>query len=295
MSERIFLTYTNATAMPYLGTPRALHVVVNYIDSNGIQYTLQGVPEHGFEHNLEKAGAFLHEEGRSSGAENQDLPFGRLKALRGTAADGTLDGPMTVIAEGGNLRSQWNRMLDFSNRVNSTGYEYRPYSQNSNSFAAGALKHAGLFGPGTATPEIFDRLMTVEPSTGETSSVSVPGFDRRLENPINAFDNRFGSWTSSRAGSAPRDPRQPSEFETSAPMVPFAPTNDVLSPGPPASFNDRFGNWTSLPPVAAPPSSQPQRDNATEIEPRDIRVLSRFTRAPDGSLVPAPLGVPNRP
>jgi len=295
MPERIFLTYSNATAMPYLGMPRAHHVVVNYIDSDGVHSRLQGVPAHRFEHNFEKARAFLREEGRSSGAENQDSPFGRLQSLPEAAVSGTLDGPMTVIAEGESLRSQWNRMLDFANGVDSTGYEYRPYSQNSNSFAAGALKHAGLLGPGTATPEIFDQLIAVDPSTGETSSVSVPGFDRRLENPINAFGDRFGSWTSSRAGSTPNDRRQPSVFETSAPGVPFAPTNGVLSPGPPASFNDRFGNWTSSPPIAAPSGSQSQRDNATQTDPRDIRVLGRFTRAPDGSLVPAPLGVPNPP
>jgi len=201
---------------------------------------------------------------------------------------------MTVIADGEDLRSQWNRMLDFSNRVNSTGYEYRPYSHNSNSFAANALKHAGLLGPGTVTPEIFDRLIAVDPSTGDTRSVSVPGFNRRLENPINAFDNRFGDWTSSRVGSNPRDPHHPSVFETSAPGVPFVPTNDVLSQGRPASFNHRFGDWTSSPPVA-PPGSQPQRDNATPIEPGDTRILGRFIRAPDGSLVPAPLAVPNQP
>jgi len=52
MPERIFLTYTNATAMPYLGSPRAHHVVVNYVDSNGVHYRLQGLPERTFEHNL---------------------------------------------------------------------------------------------------------------------------------------------------------------------------------------------------------------------------------------------------
>jgi len=151
--ERIFLTYTNATAMPYLGSPRAHHVVVNYVDSDGVHYRVQGLPERTFEHNFEKAGAFIREEGGSSGAENRDSPFGRLLARPERAIGGTFDGPITLIADGENLRSQWNRMLDFSNRVNSNGYEYRPYSQNSNSFAASALKHAGLLGPGTATPK----------------------------------------------------------------------------------------------------------------------------------------------
>jgi hypothetical protein len=255
--------------MPYLGSPRAHHVVVNYVDSNGVHYRLQGLPERTFEHNIEKAEAFLREEGQSSGAENRDSPFGRLQARPERAVGGTFDGPMTVIAEGEDLRSQWNRMLDFSKRVNSTGYEYRPYSQNSNSFAANALKHAGLLGPGTATPEIFDRLIAVDPSTGDARSVSVPGFDRRLENTINAFDNRFGDWTSSRVGNTPRDPHHPSVFETSAPGVPFVPTNNLPAPGNSAWFEDRFGTWKSSLPVG----SEPQPESI--IDPRNIRTLRR--------------------
>lgn len=77
--------------------------------------------------------------------------------------------------------------------------------------------------------------------------------------------------------------------------VPFVPTNDVLSQGRPASFNDRFGNQASFSPVSAPPGAQSQRDDATQTDPRDVRILSRFIRAPDGSLVPAPLSVPNQP
>jgi len=32
-----------------------------------------------------------------------------------------------------------------------------------------------------------------------------------------------------------------------------------------------------------------------ETDPRNVRVLSRFIRAPDGSLIPALLGGPNQP
>jgi hypothetical protein len=81
---------------------------------------------------------------------------------------------------------------------------------------------------------------------------------------------------------------------TSAPGVPFVSTSDVLSEGRPASFNDRFGNWTSSRP-AVPPAPQPQRNNATQPDPKDLRTLSSFIRAPDGSLIPAPLGGPNPP
>jgi hypothetical protein len=40
MSEKIFLTYTNATAVPRLGTVMGHHIVVNYIDSNGEHHML---------------------------------------------------------------------------------------------------------------------------------------------------------------------------------------------------------------------------------------------------------------
>jgi hypothetical protein len=46
MPERIFLTYTNATAVPYEGSTLGHHIVLNYIDANGNHYTLQGVPKH---------------------------------------------------------------------------------------------------------------------------------------------------------------------------------------------------------------------------------------------------------
>jgi hypothetical protein len=140
--------------------------------------------------------------------------------------------------------------------------------------------------------------------------------------PPASFNDRFGSWIPSppistafdaqpQPGSSTQtDPRNirvldrivlpnagsvGSAPQPSIPGVPFVPTNDVLSQGRPASFNDRFGNWTSPSPVAVPPGSQSQSNNATQVEPSDIRVLHRFIRAPDGNLVPAPLGGPNQP
>ncbi len=75
MSEKIFLTYTNATAVPYQGSVLGHHVVLNYIDANGDHHTLQGVPEHKFEHNLDKLLAFSGEELSSDGVKNTDSPF----------------------------------------------------------------------------------------------------------------------------------------------------------------------------------------------------------------------------
>jgi hypothetical protein len=61
MSEKIFLTYSNATALPYQGSVLGYHVVLNYIDSNGKHHTLQGFPQQKFEHNIDKLGAGTNE------------------------------------------------------------------------------------------------------------------------------------------------------------------------------------------------------------------------------------------
>jgi hypothetical protein len=54
MSEKIYLTYTNATSIPYQGSTLGHHIVLNYIDADGNHHTLQGVPENKFEHTLKK-------------------------------------------------------------------------------------------------------------------------------------------------------------------------------------------------------------------------------------------------
>jgi hypothetical protein len=172
------------------------------------------MPEHKFDRNAAKLVAFLLEEGRpGGGANNTDSLFKRLRAEQRDSK--TLNPsrlPTTLIAEGDDLRSQWERMTSFGDEVNAIGYEYRPSSQNSNSFAAGALKRAGFLGPGTVLPEIFDRLFAIDAVSGQTRPVRVPGFDQRLTNPLNksampfaevnagpagdrqeSFDRRFGS------------------------------------------------------------------------------------------------------
>ena len=52
MPERIFITYTNATAVPYQGTTLGHHALLNYIGSNGNHYTLGGLPERKFYRNV---------------------------------------------------------------------------------------------------------------------------------------------------------------------------------------------------------------------------------------------------
>src|ERR1700674_5022357 len=97
MSEKIFLTYTNATAVPYQGTELGHHIVLNYIDSNGAHHTLQGVPEHRFDHNIDKLGAFIREEILSDGENNTDSPFRRLQAKA------TDQGPEPKTADGDSI------------------------------------------------------------------------------------------------------------------------------------------------------------------------------------------------
>jgi hypothetical protein len=216
MRERIFLTYTNATALPYHGAVLGHHIVLNYIDANGGHHTLEGVPEQKFNRNAEKFVAFLREEGLSDGIRNTDSPFRRLRAWKGKG-DGyvALNKPHTMIASGDDLSSQWDQMKRFGDGVNATGYEYRPYSQNSNSFAAGALKQAGFLGPGTVLPEIVDRLIVADPENGRAHAARVPGFDQRLTNPLNM-------------AVPPLD------------AVPFVPTNSSPVDSQDASFDKRF-------------------------------------------------------
>lgn len=222
MSERIFLTYTNASAIPYQGTTLGHHIVLNYVDSEGRHHTLEGMPEHQFHHNLAKLGAAFQEEVISNGVKNRDSQFQRLSASANVsrrASDPAFSRPHTLIAEGDDLRSQWERMTKFGDEVNTIGYEYRPLSQNSNSFAAGALKRGGFLGPGTVLPEIFDRLFAVDPASGQTYRMEVRGFDQHLANP---------------------------QDETAPPLqrsgMPFVPANARAAANGHESFDRRFGS-----------------------------------------------------
>ena len=185
MSEKIFLTYTNATLVPYQGSVLGYHVVINYIDSADVHHTLQGTPERPFNNNIDKAKAFILEEVFSDGTNNRDSPFGRLKGVEGRDADVSMNHPHTLIAEGNDLSARWALMQGYSDEVNSTGFEYRPVSQNSDSFAGGALQRGGYFGPGTEFPERFSNLLVFDPGSGETRPVYVPGFEKPLTNPLN--------------------------------------------------------------------------------------------------------------
>jgi hypothetical protein len=70
-------------------------------------------------------------------------------------------------------------MQGLADEVALVGYEYRPISQNSNTFAGNALQRAGL-----VTDRLYFQLAT-DPETGATKAFFVPGFGNPLANPIN--------------------------------------------------------------------------------------------------------------
>jgi hypothetical protein len=221
-------------------------------------------------------------------------PFGRLQSRLIFSKDPAPVVSHTMIAEGDDLSSQWTRMKEFGDEVNATGYEYHPTSQNSNSFAAEALRRGGFFGPGTAFPEVLDdRLLAVDPVTRETRPLRVPALSERLKNPINVFEHRFGRWAGA-ADAEPPAPGQPASDPndsfngpgTNKPIRYLSrrigaspgqaydtgtsdaalPAGQAFAPGRPAAFDDRFANWTDsdvamapLAPHRAPPSEEDNR------------------------------------
>jgi hypothetical protein len=272
MPERIFLTYTNATAVPYQGTVLGHHIVLNYIDSNGQHHMLQGVPERRFDHNIDKLIAFSSGEWASHDPEKGDSPFQRLRARpEVTDSEDPQNQPHTMVAEGDDLSSRWALMKDFADEVNSTGYEYRPLSQNSNSFAGGALQRAGFFGPGTRFPERFDRQLVFDPVSGETRAFRVPGFEKQLANPINTETPMPFPLSGSVAPDGVRvtdqpplpvrrlvgrivDDRRTSAFETGAPAAPLHLTS---FPFPTAGIRSATASGIGLQPGQGAPRSNP--------------------------------------
>ena len=124
--------------------------------------------------------------------------------------------------------------------MNSIGYEYRPKSQNSNSFAGGALQRAGYLGLGNEFPERFDSQLVFDPASGETRSFYVPGFQAPLTNPINTA--------------------RPMPFPLDVPAAPLVPTNGVAPPDRHGFLDNGFENWGPAPAsVRGAPDDKPVR------------------------------------
>jgi hypothetical protein len=157
------------------------HIVLNYIDSNGLHHTLQAVPEVKFSDSVEKGKAFIAEEVLSDGTKNTDSPFKRIETTESVTPSAPINNPFTLVAEGPDLSSKWALMQGLADEVALVGYEYRPVSQNSNTFAGNALQRAGLV---TSADRLYFQLAT-DPETGATKAFFVPGFGNPLANPIN--------------------------------------------------------------------------------------------------------------
>jgi hypothetical protein len=70
----------------YKGSVLGRHIVLNYIDSDGVHHPLQGVPENPIDQNFDKLGASIREEVFSDGANNTDSRFKRLRAKAGNVS-----------------------------------------------------------------------------------------------------------------------------------------------------------------------------------------------------------------
>lgn len=175
--ERIFVTYSIASAVGANGPILGHHAILNYIDKHGDHYVIEGEPAvDNLRTTAKKAGAFLNEELFSSGVRNRDSQFGRLVATEREGKPKDRERPFENIYEAEDLSREWNTIRATTQMVNERGYEYRPRSQNSNTFAFVALRSAGLNASGTG----------YDPATRKSKYHLLPGRDYALSNPINA-------------------------------------------------------------------------------------------------------------
>jgi len=118
MPERIFLPYTNATAVPYEGSVLGHHIVLNYIDSDGVHHTLsRSARTQVLNTILISWGAFAREELLSNGTNNTDSPFQRLQINpEHIDSEVSLNQPHTMVAEGDDLSPRWALMRGLCRR-----------------------------------------------------------------------------------------------------------------------------------------------------------------------------------
>jgi len=199
MTERIFVTYSLAFGipgttitpeinfpiynpgtgvrigdftLPSLGTSQinlGYHQTLNYIDSNGNHFIAEGFPTNRIDTTEGRLTATFAEEFFLFGETNTDSEFGAISTIVDTAQSGHLNRPSETLATGGDLSSQWAAIEQAAQDVNGN-FEYRPLSQNSNTFVAHALEEAGL-SPATGTSD-----------SGET--FNSPGTDQSFSNRI---------------------------------------------------------------------------------------------------------------
>jgi hypothetical protein len=237
MADRIYVTYTPT------GAPGSFHTAIHYertsLSGELIKHVVvEATPEFGELGGLEKASNVIREIFRTGSAPSS---FGRMNAMvrdrnvfdRQKEKSDDPSAPYEIIAEGDDLSGHLARMQLFAHGVNRAGFAYRGQRQNSNSFAASALR-AGELPPATGVAR--DPLGPA----GELLEFFAPGLNEPFEAPIGPRSapvdvsegkgnvlggrpirylermtadeppsDRFGNWTSSPAGITPRNPNLP--------------------------------------------------------------------------------------
>jgi hypothetical protein len=166
--ERIYVTYK-----PVSGTVAwATHLAIHYIDSNGTHYISEAypkIPQYG----LDAASALIREEYYSN--LNDDSEYGTVVAQNTPYEDFDNNLPQEDIITGEDLSTYWNEIQTYKNYVNNYGFEYRPLSQNSNSYVGGALDFADLPQPTGVDEEGMGHL--------------IPGHGEGLNDPLDPYGN----------------------------------------------------------------------------------------------------------
>jgi hypothetical protein len=250
MADRIYVTYTPT------GVPGGFHTAIHFerTDSAGNvinHVVIGGKPQMKDLSIPEKATGVLEEAFRSGDAPSR---FGRINAqARNREAPNSHDeasddpnAPYEVIAEGDDLSSHLLRIQLFAHGFNRTGFAYRGHHQNSNSFAATALR-AGNLPPATGVAH--------DPTgpAGELLEFFTPGLNEPLEAPIggaSSNDRTIGTRGKGNiagelfSNGAPRDDLAAPSVEPERP-VRSGPIRYLDRKSPDRPFDTRFGSWTA--------------------------------------------------
>ena len=142
--ERIFVTYGRVVTAPGSDDP-IHHMAIHYQNSQGQTLVIEAGPDI---RSPTGNGALnlLNEEFLST--SQTDSPWGRIVAAAPDLSSAEqLALPQETIITGSNLSQYWTRIVEAGNIVNVEGYEYRPWTQSSNTFVSSLLEFADLNRP----------------------------------------------------------------------------------------------------------------------------------------------------
>jgi len=222
--EEIFVTFDRAVSTEYV----AYHMALHYIDALGVEHVIQAGPQNG----SSPPGGTLAEVYRQATdkSSNTDSPWGRLIATNEDVYEPPsrpTDLPRESIVSGDNLREKWDSILDAANRLNSEGYEYSPFDQNSNTFVNEALRAAGL----RAALGLSDDLPT-DINDPLSNFYPIPGSVTRLTDPING-PSTFGTGEPSPSAPDHPAPSDPGQLDQMREDIFGGPARGAELPSPP--------------------------------------------------------------